>query len=1339
MRKLGLYAGAAVFLAWALTHTAIVMGDREGFSRIILGVLFALLIFMRPLLARQQPVYSSSCVPLAAGLTGTLMVVGGMALRIHQFEWLGIMLVIFACLRWALPDHFARDAALGVFVLYWVHPLPGQIFDRIQMMMQYFSVHGAERLLQAVNVRVWADGVLLITGMRVFGVPDECSGMRTAVTVLLCLLGSGILLRIRWWEMLVFLAAGLLQVMIVNVVRIAFMVYWSPRMPKAWSDTFLHDTLGWFLLLCIVLCIAEVSWWRKYVDRRRKLKKAIEEDELEPPEQATVLPVFWRVMARVFLPVTVIMLMIGISAGLIYRQRPYHRAMMIRDVVESLMAADQLEKAEAAVNDAIGLQPDMRDLRDTKGHILILRKKYPEVLDEMGKLPPPLNTFEVVMKSWALMSLKRSTEAMDLAGTLSQEEQSMPGVSIVKAEYAAILDKPGEVASNVLLAAKTSFTLDRVRDLFPYLAVHEMWDIIARVDMINVPHNDLINALISVQARINKADLAGAGRVLRLAMTKWPNDVRLRDSLYFMALHAGRGEWEEMFAASVKADLTVFQPDDLAALINQSFKINRPDLGWALYSELQRKDPRDPQLWLAPARYGADWFAFRKRFLGLTGESESALIDLRLFYLTTRDLVFLRGFWDLVPLGSELAAGRAEDMRTGYLAKATTEIARRMADGSATYRMERSYPLAMAMTGGFDEAHAALRRLEAKYPDRKREFLMDHADYYHAENRWEESYEMLLERIRISNNPDLSSLLMMIDNLLKMDLGVMALEYIKTGQRMFPDLDMLRLAESGIWNVFGQKEYALFLMGSGIPDKGEKEYAQLLRETGRYRKAMALERVLGMPRMKLPEREVFPPPAEHSVEWSKEATLDKAAMAKMADAYAAHMSKISSPFLKAVQQRVIDYCRAEGQKEGADAEKWESAGRDAAERACALHRLAVLQLQSGRLADARKTLSRAVGILPSSQPIWRLLVLVSGGDIETISRAIASCPDDPEIWLAYLVKRFRRQGAGPWLSEEIKQAISSGKYSTETLLRAGDFLFRNRQYSDAAVLAHHLLEKENSLLSVEVLGLQCALALKDLSWSIKCALRGAEIAINPVPFHRLIVALKSAGRSIDAEMAASLEYLANQVPDEIRWTEDLGTLYFVQGDTRRAFNVLGPLVESAKRGITARALVVAAESARLEGETAESIRILDYAHTLFPERLSILNNLLYALADNPSDAKRALALLPELLEQDDKSYSVLDTVAMVYLRNGRIDQAQFYMDQALRALDASGYAAPDVLVNAAEISQRLGQPEEALKKLEAVLKDSRRSSQTDSRARRMMDRIKAEMPRGSDVAPGKTR
>jgi tetratricopeptide (TPR) repeat protein len=232
-------------------------------------------------------------------------------------------------------------------------------------------------------------------------------------------------------------------------------------------------------------------------------------------------------------------------------------------------------------------------------------------------------------------------------------------------------------------------------------------------------------------------------------------------------------------------------------------------------------------------------------------------------------------------------------------------------------------------------------------------------------------------------------------------------------------------------------------------------------------------------------------------------------------------------------------------------------------------------------------------------------------------------------------------------------------------------------------------------------------------------LGGVENALEPWPFYKLIVGLKAQERKIDADMVRALESLNVRYPDEYQWARWLGDVYFSRGDMTHALGVLDDAWR--RRGIKGmgpRAMLLAAEAARLEGRTSQAIDILEAAHAEYPANLSVLNNLVYYMAQNPATLPRAMERLPELLSVKD-SFAVIDTVAMVYLRSGQMEKAAEYMRKALTLVNKGAYAWHELYLNAAEVQIAQGDVESARKLIETVRKDSSRTSAIENRAREL--------------------
>jgi len=242
----------------------------------------------------------------------------------------------------------------------------------------------------------------------------------------------------------------------------------------------------------------------------------------------------------------------------------------------------------------------------------------------------------------------------------------------------------------------------------------------------------------------------------------------------------------------------------------------------------------------------------------------------------------------------------------------------------------------------------------------------------------------------------------------------------------------------------------------------------------------------------------------------------------------------------------------------------------------------------------------------------------------------------------------------------------------------------------------------------------------DARWAEACAINGIENAQDPTPFYKTLVDIKAARRQVDNDLLAALEYLQDKVDAEPRWAETLGRVYFQKGDMRRALSIFGSVMEGNTKGVSIQTLVLAAEAARRDAKVGRAVKILEAAYAMQPDRLSVLNNLVYLLAQNPQTLPRARALMPKLLEIGSESFAVMDTAATVYLRSGDLDNAKVWMDKATAALKVDSYSANEVRLNAAELQMRRGEYDAAREAVETLRKDASRSDFVDQKARSLL-------------------
>jgi tetratricopeptide (TPR) repeat protein len=340
-------------------------------------------------------------------------------------------------------------------------------------------------------------------------------------------------------------------------------------------------------------------------------------------------------------------------------------------------------------------------------------------------------------------------------------------------------------------------------------------------------------------------------------------------------------------------------------------------------------------------------------------------------------------------------------------------------------------------------------------------------------------------------------------------------------------------------------------------------------------------------------------------------------------------------------------------------------------------------------------------------------------------KAVKACPWDSELWLGYLVVEVKSGKDAAWADQEIGKVLVSKSYSPGALVRAGDFLIRSGMTNAACEAARAAIRDGQGLLPAYVLGIQCGIKTKNKAWAAQCARSGAEQALEPWPFYKIIVGIKARQKGMDPDVVRALEGLAAQYPKERIWSERLGELYFLQGQTERAIGVLEDAIAREQGGKYAnpRTYLMAAEAARREGDHGRAVRILNLARVRYPDDATVLNNIIYTLAQNDGTIKEAKALLPGLISKGRDDFAVHDTAALVYLRAGDLKSAEEHMRKALAYVKSGDYAWLEVYLNAAEMQMRLGNLKEARESLGLVMKAAERSADLDIRARNLQNEL----------------
>jgi tetratricopeptide (TPR) repeat protein len=1112
-------------------------------------------------------------------------------------------------------------------------------------------------------------------------------------------------------------------VLILNVLRISAVVKFGADKPAGWNVQVLHDTMGIFMLLAVALVHIDALIWRSRALRRKRQVDlaAVGDDIGEAEDKQRKLPMFWRLLFRWWWAPVAVAAVAAVIVLPVWKLRPPHRAEMIRGVAEGLIERDP-ENAERAVRAALRLAPGNGALHDDLAAILLERRKFDQALVELRRKPATARTLqERVLEARALLALKRVDEVWSIVNGFAPASKDLPGVAMILAEFSYVLDRPQDVATYVIKASRGVGLTDRIRNLFPYMAARELWDAIRIADSA-LPYRHPVQGVVAVTARLKANDVEGAMRAMRRALDVPGSEVLLLRPLMALLAEQPDPELELRCTDIVRDNLARLDPRELVAVIEGGFALRRADLAWLAYRRLATVAPQDPELHVAPVIFAKEWFVLPRRYLGLATEAGSEAIDLRAFYAVTRHLPPWQALWRAVPLAEELSApmDSAERQRRLQLCLAALQAEEKA--GTLDARKGVLYAQVLGVLGRWQDAHAALDQFAARNPAQRRDCLLQHAALYRAQQDFDQAYEALAEYFRLEPHPPLAAWRDMAGTLMSLNQGPYAMGMLEEARGRFPQSDEVRLAMAVLWQLFGFSEEALFCISDLRIALDPRLRVSLLAETGRVVAAQKLARAEQLGEVALPKRQAeLLPPAEWTLAW-RAGTLGGEDYARELAALPARRGA----FFAALTRLKQNWYRARGGGATSDAAAWERCGRDARESATALNELTLLLARQGRTNEARQAAARAVALAPAWSVLWRLDTALTAGDPDVVEQGLRACPRDGELWLAHLVSQGGKvKGDAQWGRDELRQVIAERRYSPGTLVRASDYLMRNGHVEAATAAARAAIRDGEGLLAAYIAGLRCGVATRDRAWIQACAERGAEEAVAPWPFYKLIVGLKAQTGQADTDLVRALEGLDARFPGEQAWAQLLGDVYFQRGETQRALSVLEQAIARGGSARTAplKTLLLAAESARLEGHLDRSIEILEAAYAAHPKDANVLNNLIYNLAQTPKTLPRAALLLPDLVKLGPPTFAVYDTAAMVTLRAGDLRQAEAYMGKALGMVKEGDYAWHEVYLNAAEVQMRAGHLADARAKLQAIRNSPKRSPAAEARARELLDEV----------------
>lgn len=1382
VRKLSLAVlalAALLFLVWIGSNFKLLTGDQNGTIRFVMSTVFALLILFRSAISNDQhdtawrvadggmlqpavPTRSSerSIVPSAiVAVVGAIAAISGIVFTVHQFEWLGIILILYGCLSWGLPSRFSRDIPLALLLLYWIHPLPNQLFAPLQFVMQKFSVLISEWLLHMLNIPVWADGLILKTGLAEFEVPQWCSGMRTATTVLLLSLGLGILMRCKWYECAVLAVAGLTQALLVNVIRISAMVTLAPKMGPGSGVDFLHDSTGVVMSFCVVLVSIEV-----FAIRSRRRKRAVVSQEIDPEHMKSVFnhPPFWHVIFTNKTAIFFILLILSLAAGLAFKSRSHHRADMLKPVAIDLRDSRKPSDMSDAIRlaDIIhGLVPNDSDWSMMRTRMLLMHRSFDTVLhnlDDMAIGAVPMETEKKILRAYAMMGLDRPEDAAALIHSLPEQMRTNdPRVAMILAEMAFRGDQPDKVCKHIMLAMKWIPNTPRIRALYPYLRSRKRWTTIVKSDA-RVPYQHPMHALSACEAYMNFNDTPAVAGLTMQALEKWPDDPRILIPLFFMATRRTEGVWEDRFAIHLrKCAGLMTNADGLYNLFDKCFNLGRPDLAWTLVNRISALEPKSPYVPMAGAIYGERWFSFRRRFLGLTPSLSSPSIDLKPFYTVGMSFPAWQNVRTNIPFRDTLSLEDTVPHRKALLADALAKFKTYDTDSRMSLPMRRQYVMALEIDDDLETGQDQLNKIAAQLANGDKTKQMALSEIYERDGKWLEVYETLRDYLPPDAKPGeywetqthLAPLLRLCRAEIQLGLGLKAVYTAEEAVRLYPN--SIRAADLLSVSLLrhGAPEKALQILSRPRPfqkDRFALLEAEALFMTKRFKEMDRFCKTLFIQPVDVPRNALQPlflPPAELSLIWHHVYTPSKASLAKNAQTLKGNIdSAEANPFFRKFISLWLDEHREAAVNESATLKEridtWSIIGRNRFEKAASLNNLTILLCHRNEIEDATTVADAAATLFPESPALWHVLISLSKADPNIVRRARVACPHDADIWLADLVLSARAGKLATMLKSSDLESFSSA-----TLTRASEHLFRIGHKKEAAKIARQATSRARGLLPAYAIGLQCALNEADRTWALFCTRMAIEHSLDPAPFFfSTLVKLKTSGGKpdTDKEMIYALQQLRSAEPKNPLWPHVLGYVRFSRGGGN-VVDAMEQMLEALEQGSNDPAIyMIASSCSRQIGNIDKAIELLKRGRAEHPQNIDLLNDLIYALSLSEKGVDEAITLLPSLEIHAKKDLTRRDTVAVTYMKAGQLEKAKKLLSGILAEADANTASWFRAHLHLADIALQQDETSKAEMLLKTILQNSRGISNEDivaaNRLRELIESRKHPAPSaGSDV------
>lgn len=1364
------FAGFCILPAWITVNRTLLYGTQYGSLRFACITFLALLMLLRPKPSSskgqdqtQRTKHGRKALMILVGLA---TVVAGALASWTSLEWLGVLILYWACLSLMLPIRYKGDITRSLCFLIWMHPLPSTWFATLQTWMRDTSILSSEWFLHTINTRVWADGTVLRTGRYAFEVPLAHSGIAPLMVGLLMALAIGMVRRWHLGYRLLILLLAIANALFLNSLLISTLALLTPQWssPNA-AETFLQDMQGIVITGAVMIVFLEallMDCFRIFQQRQRERLLAVRKGGLSE------YPPFWHHFRQWVGWGLTMALMLCLTAILAWRSRPAHRRAMLKDVAIAMRDRDNLNHARRLASLIALHEPDSLNWRMTTLRMDLMAADSQAVLDglaNMGRLPPTFEEQRKLLKVYALYQLGKTDDALKIMDQLDLNDRAHdPRTAILMAELAALRDDASDVANHLAVATKDPRNLSRIRALYPFLRQHQQWNVIVSTDSPE-PYRTPEEALIMLESFFNIRAWSRAAD-LTLEIRDRGGDASKLLIPYFLLTLRTHGRWEQKYARLLLVQLhDTHKPEMLYDMIQQCMALKRPDLAWQVFRQMETHHPKHPLIPLATARFGEQWFSFRRHHFGLPADSERDTIDLKPYVTIGLQIPFWQRTLESIPLVDLLSATPNDVIRQTNLSTAITRFVSKKKENALTAQSQRLYVEALAEQGSLDQALVILDELGMAFPDELASIQSLRGTLLSRQGAWSQVYETLrtsqwTDVIRDDQHNvqwppqsrstsrsrrahlDHAALLLLSKAQENMGLHLAAKHTARELIAYFPHSSQGREQLARLLTQEGDTETALQVLASSrsiLSTKKLQLEADLLLETGRFQEWMSFYRFHELGPVRIPQHasQIYVLPAAERLLHAYSLRIpSEDQLANHAQWLRQHRDDATHG-LGPMFHLWLDAYEHGCEGERAYPSTWIATGRDRVERASALHQLTLLLCREGRYSEASVSAQQAVMHLPESPTLWLFHIGLAETPLEQVHLARAYLPYDSHLWLAELVIQVQASDTPAYnvsrqrVNDLLKEALTRRPLHASTLTRASDLLLRNRWYQEAYTLAEPLLNDTRGFLAGMLQSVESTLRAGTTTQAIQALQRALDAAHDPperLYAYLTILNLENETPVFDSRALQALHVLRRSEPDHLFWPQLLGYIRYERGGWER-LHALHEMEHAIEAGATnLMPFVIAADVSQQMQNIEKAVRTIQNALEWHPDHPILLNNLVYLMTGHERFREEALALIPLIEEAAENDPRIRNTIARAYLRNGLISLAREHIALNLKTTEPGSPLWFRCHTYLAEITWLQGHPDVALNMLEQLMRGSRNIPDTMLlEANRLMSRISQDM------------